>query len=128
MKIVIRGDRNVGKTCLFGKKMHFVISFFHCFTYKTVLFTERLQGKPFLEQYSPTEQIQVAPIQWNFKNTDDIVKVIIFYIYARNFHMSNNTLVSNRQTKILFFKSSVFRWKFGMLLIMVNLSHLKIKV
>ena len=44
MKIVLKGDRNTGKTCLFN----------------------RMAGKPFQEAYIPTMEIQVSPVSIQF--------------------------------------------------------------
>ncbi|XP_055343571.1 rab-like protein 6 [Paramacrobiotus metropolitanus] len=56
MKILVRGERNVGKSCLLA----------------------RLQGGDFREEYRPSEEIQIGNISWNFKTTDDVVKVEVW--------------------------------------------------
>lgn len=53
MKVVIKGDARVGKSSLFL----------------------RLKGYGFADNYQPTENLNVTSINWNYKATDDIVKI-----------------------------------------------------
>ena len=58
VKIVIKGDRNSGKSCLF----------------------QRLQGRAFQESYIPTDEIQVSSILWSYKGTG--VEWIVIKIFT----------------------------------------------
>jgi GTPase SAR1 family protein len=68
VKIIIKGDRNTGKT-------RYII-----FIILKSLF-KRLQGQLFTESYIPTEKISTANVNWNYKNSSDIIKVDVWYLY-----------------------------------------------
>ena len=79
MKVVIRGDRNTGKSALLARlqvnKQHLSETML-CQSNSGICYVmSMLQGRPFLEEYQATEEIQVASINWSYKNTEDIVKV-----------------------------------------------------
>ena len=78
MKIVIRGDRNTGKTQLW----------------------RRLQGQHFTAAYTPTEQIQIATINWNYKATSDVVKLDAWDVVDRAPKRKNQAGMTDSGLKI----------------------------
>jgi hypothetical protein len=56
LRVIIRGDRETGKSCLL----------------------KRLQGGDFNEKHEETQQIQVAHINWNYKTTNEVVLVEVW--------------------------------------------------
>ncbi|CAH8633947.1 unnamed protein product [Heterobilharzia americana] len=56
LKIVIRGDRSVGKSTLLS----------------------RLKGEQFKEEYIPSNEIQLANIHWDHKNSQSVIKVEVW--------------------------------------------------
>ncbi|KAG2382395.1 hypothetical protein C9374_005597 [Naegleria lovaniensis] len=56
MKVILKGERNCGKSMLF----------------------KRLQGQPFSEAYIPSTAISTAHIHWNYKVSDDNVVVEVW--------------------------------------------------
>ncbi|CAH8566803.1 unnamed protein product [Schistosoma turkestanicum] len=61
MKIVIRGDRNVGKSTLLS----------------------RLKGEQFKEEYIPSDEIRLANIHWNHQNSQSVIKVEVWDVVDR---------------------------------------------
>eukprot|EP01135_Chromosphaera_perkinsii_P005348 Nk52_evm29s343 gene=Nk52_evmTU29s343 len=79
MKVVIKGDRNTGKSCLMS----------------------RLKGGRFIEEYVPTQEIDVANIHWNHKGTNDIVKVEVWDVVDKGrTTRPKNTLKLSNETDV----------------------------
>lgn len=68
LKIVIKGDARVGKTALF----------------------RRLEGHEFEDNLLPTENLTVTSINWNYKATDDIVKIDLWEAIDSIWRKSNH--------------------------------------
>ncbi|CAG8725297.1 20657_t:CDS:2, partial [Dentiscutata erythropus] len=63
----------------------------------------RLQGESFREEYITTPQIQVANIQWNYNQTEDVIKVEIWDVVDRGINPTNINMrptTSNAALKI----------------------------
>jgi GTPase SAR1 family protein len=60
VKIILKGDRNTGKTSLWS----------------------RLQGLKFSENYQPTPEIQVGTMNWEYKSISILLEAVFYLIIA----------------------------------------------
>ncbi|KAI9307486.1 hypothetical protein BJ944DRAFT_286175 [Cunninghamella echinulata] len=77
MKIVIRGDVMTGKSTLFN----------------------RLQGLDYQDTYASTPQIEVTNIPWNYKDSNDIVKIEVWDVVDKA-HNNNNNIKKDTGIKL----------------------------
>ncbi|CAG8442728.1 6035_t:CDS:2, partial [Scutellospora calospora] len=61
----------------------------------------RLQGESFREEYITTPQIQVANIQWNYNQTNDVIKVEIWDVVDKGISPTNINKRSTTSNSIL---------------------------
>jgi GTPase SAR1 family protein len=69
LRVVIRGDREVGKSTLL----------------------KRLEGGEFNEKHLPTPQIQTAHINWNYKTTNEVVMVEVWDVVDSGIASASNS-------------------------------------
>lgn len=69
LKVIIKGDARVGKTALF----------------------KRLEGHEFEDNYPPTENLTVTSINWNYKASDNIVKIDLWEAIDPIWRKNNNS-------------------------------------